>query len=373
MTKRQLYEFDNEPLTGAERDTIFAAVPDTDIITNYGVLGGIYLGLTPQQLVHLRDRMVRHRGDTKLLVLAGSVKCQAASGRRGPSGGEWRPKHVTIGEPCSAKECNGVYEFEGRSIPFRQPETVEVFEDVFALFDKLPSANQLSERVRDFGDKVGIPRLNARVLRYTFPVYLAEQGLNRYEIGEQMGIAEGTREDINFSEQVGPYCRGGNPFVCSAECKDGTECERPALTGADVCARHGNRSPVCGALLDDGSRCQLLVSDPYELCRHHSDLDKQTPAVCGVELPDGDKCDFPVNSPNERCRWHSEDGPARCGAETGGGKRCRASVSSADARCKRHRGDEMVCGAETGQYVDGRCQNPVGHPDQRCGHHQEDD
>lgn len=373
MPKRQLQRFDNEPLNGEERDRILTEITNIDIITAYGVLGGIYLGLTPQQLVHLRERMMKHRGNTKLLVLSGEVKCRAGGGRRGPSGGKWRPKHVTVGDSCSAKKCSGVYEFEGRAIPFQQSDTVKIFENIFSMFDKLPSASHLGIRIKDFGDSVGIPRLNARVLRYTFPVYLAEQGLDRYEIGEQMGITRNHRENFNFSEQVGPYCRGENPFVCSAVCKDGTECERPALTGADVCARHGNKSPTCGTLLEDGSRCQFLVSDPDELCHHHSTSDEQVVAVCGAELSDGDgkKCDTLVSSPDERCHWHSDDDQLRCEASLGDGSKCQTPVNSAGGRCRRHEDDSIHCGAETGEYVDGRCQNPVNHPDDRCRRHQD--
>lgn len=372
MPKRKLCEFDNEPLNGEERDKILTAIPDTDVITAYGVLGGIYLGLTPQQLVHLRDRMVKHRGDTKLLVLRGKVECRAGAGRRGPSGGKWRPKHTTVGNPCGVKECSGVYEFEGRVIPFRQPNTISIFENVFAMFDTLPAASSLGRRIRDFGDRIDIPRLNTRVTRYTFPVYLAEQGLNRYEIGKQMGIAQGHRENFNFSEQVGLYCRGENPFICSAECKDGTECERPALTGANVCARHGNKSPICGTVLEDGSRCQFLVSDPEQLCRHHSDSDEQSVVVCGAELSDGSggKCEMPVSRPEERCRWHSDDGQLRCGVNLENGSECRAPVDSAESRCRHHKKNKLICGAQTGKYVDGRCQKPVDNPGKRCAQHQ---
>lgn len=372
MPKRQLDKFDNEPLNGEERDRVLAAIPNTDVITAYGVLGGVYLGLTPQQLVHLQDRMIKHRGDTKLLVLRGKVECRAGAGRRGPSGGKWRPKHTTIGDPCGAKKCSGVYEFDGRAIPFRQPDTIKILNNIFDMYDTLPSASSLERRIRDFSDRIDIPRLNSRVVRYTFPVYLAEQGLNRHEIGEQMGIAKNHRENFNFSEQVGPYCRGENPFVCSAECKDGTECKRPALTGANVCARHGNRSPVCGMLLEDGSRCQFLVSDPEQLCHHHSDSDEQVVAVCGAEISDGnkEKCEMPVSSPDERCHWHSDNDQIQCGANLKNGSECKIPVDSAESRCRHHRKDGFICGAQTGKYVDGPCQRPVDNSGERCKDHQ---
>lgn len=369
MTKRQLREFDNEPLDADERDVVIEKVQSESPVTRYAVLGLLYTAMTAAELSHLRNRMVRNRDQGRLLVLSGSTECRVGNGRRGPTGRWQLTGDAERGDGCRC--CNGTYTFDNtRSIPVQHNDAIGALEDFFDLYDLTPSNAVLRRAVDKFGDKCGIARMNVEVLRYTYPVILAEHGFTRVEIGEAIGVTEGTREDMSFSEQVGPYCRDRNPFICDAELGSGETCSRPAETGADRCARHSGSTAVCGALLDNGSRCEFLVDDPDERCVHHSTEDGLP--ICGAELDDGGTCQSPALEPGGSCFHHSEvNESTHCLAETTDGGRCMRAISqSKDVdQCSFHRNDH-TCNAETARGTE--CTRPVDEPEDRCRAHKED-
>lgn len=294
MTKRSVEE--NEPLSYPERQTIESGLDSASLVTRFATLGILYTGLTPPKLAHLQSRLIRDRPDGKLVVLNETVECRSAGGWAGSI--RWQPSDADlIGSSCGINRCDGSFEYDRAPVPIRHDRTAEVLDKFFSIYDVTPSAQTIRKRVEKLGDATGIDRLNTTVLRFTYPVILAEHGFTRDEIAEVIDIADNTQANINFSEEVGPYCRGDNPFICN-------ECDRWTQTGFDLCERHLGKVPVCGAPLDDGSRCQLFVSDPYDQCRHHSDEEQPT---CDAETKDGGSCDKIVRQPDDRCRYHTRD------------------------------------------------------------------
>jgi len=369
MTKRQLTKFNNEPLNHSERQIVVKKANESSLVTRFAVLGILYTGLNPAELSHLHPNMIRSRENGKVLILNKSVECRAGAGRRGP--GKWKPKNkVNIGESCGVCD-DGIYEFNHQSVPIRHDDTISVLDDFFSLYDVTPSAATLRQRIEQFGVVCEINRLNFRVLYYTFPVILAEHGFTREEIGEIASISKNTREGINFSEQVGPYCKNENPFICSAELGYGDTCDRPTEIGEDYCARHTGSTENCGAILSNGKKCQMLVSETHERCRHHSSDEKQI-IVCGAELKKGGRCQAPVSDENNRCTRHSAKGESNmCGAKLDDGSRCQRLLpkSGDEERCSAHRVNQFTCGAETS--TGSECERPVDSAKKKCHFHSE--
>lgn len=367
MTKWDLDSPGREPLSPDERETVTQAASDGALITRFAVFGTLYAGASASELAHLTPRLVRSTGENRIRILfSGPVDCRAGMGIK--NGDQWRRRgEAEFGERCGV--CDGRYDgFRTRTVPVRHPEAASVIETVVSLHDGMPGGTTLHRRIDRLGERCGVDRLTQSVLYYTFPVILAEHGFTRVEIGEIMGYTEGKREDINFSGQVGPYCKDENPFICTAEINSGDTCERPAETGRDYCSHHVPSAVKCGALLEDGSRCEMLVSDPYETCHHHSS-DEDVLTRCGAVLDDGSHCGFPVSGPDERCKWHTEDGPETCGEPLEDGTRCERQGSRSDGKCTTHSETGHRCGAETGPYVDGNCSKPVDSAGERCRHH----
>lgn len=293
MTARQIGE--NEPLSPTERERLHNALDAASLVTEFCVLGLLYTGLTPSELAHLQHSLLRDRDVGKLLVFQ-EVECRSGGGWAAPI--RWEPTgEKNIGEACGLAQCDGVYQFDRDPVPVRHERTNQVLDEFFRLHKVTPCKGTINNRVRKFGESCGIDRLNGSVLRYTYPVILAEQGFNRDEIADVLSIAENTKENINFTEDVGAYCSGANPFACN-------ECGQPARTGGNFCTFHLEGQPICGEPLTDGSRCGVTVSDEDGRCWAHKDLPR-----CGEETGRGAKsdcCKNRVEAAEDKCWIHSE-------------------------------------------------------------------
>lgn len=181
-------------------------------------------GIRRQAMAHLRGDHVKLHSQNPQITIPQSAPCTLGIGPTG-SGGDTSAKNRN--QPCSdcvsrpvkdwAPVPDGVTGTDAeehnfftpktqnahRPVPIKNDDTLTALDNYFRIYDKMVTANTISRRVKQIGERADIDReVSPHDLRDTFGTKIASDGFKPHEIKDAMGHAN-LRESIQYVKLSG--------------------------------------------------------------------------------------------------------------------------------------------------------------------------